>query len=72
MGYTPLIFNGVKGNSVSLFTDADGEFKKIDQSLYGNDFWQCEKENDGYRIVFNVKNQTRCRYRLEINKENEG
>lgn len=67
--YIPLIFEGVQSPHVALFVNGGNGYEKLDQSLYGNDFWQCEKEDNGYRIIYNVQNLGANRYKLEITKE---
>ena len=55
LGYTPLVFERVLSPRAELQKKCNGRFERIDQSLYGNDFWQCSLEDDGYRLIYNVK-----------------
>ncbi len=59
LGYTPIVFNGLEDyRGYSLEVNKNGVWEKVDQSVFGNDFWQVNKTPDGkYRQVYNVKNR---------------
>ena len=56
--YVPIVFTGLtsyRGYALEQLTPQG--WKRIDQSVYGNDFWQCayDAERDRYEIIFNVE-----------------
>jgi len=70
LGYTPVVFKGVKGYSgYSLEKKVGDAWEKVDQSIHGNDFWQTNFDyaSGGYTFVYNVKNTQGTDY----NKTNE-
>ena len=57
-GYTPIVIDGAdSSDGYALFEVKGNDEIMVDQSKYGNDFWQCSKKQNGrYRFVYNVKN----------------
>lgn len=71
MGYVPLTFTNVKHYSgYSVEQQINGEWKKVDQSVYGNDYWQAwYNANDcTYELTYNLEHtggkDAEYRYRL--------
>lgn len=57
-GYVPLTFTGLSDyKGFELFQRTDSGWKKIDQSIYGKDFWQTEYNTVAgkWEITYNVK-----------------
>ncbi|MBT4496167.1 MAG: RsmB/NOP family class I SAM-dependent RNA methyltransferase, partial [Gemmatimonadetes bacterium] len=57
IGYLPLTFSGLSDQRgwQLLYRNTDGEWITIDQSAFGNDFWQIGREGNGkYAVTFNV------------------
>ena len=58
LSYVPLTFTNVKSNKgFELQVKKGDTWEKVDQSVYGNDYWQCWYDNDtkAYEITFNVE-----------------
>ena len=69
VGYAPIIFTGLDDyKGWTLCQAVDGEWSAVDQSVFGNDFWQACPTADGrFSITFNVRLDARCgsqRFRL--------
>jgi len=61
LGYVPLTLTGLKSYSgYELFMTAGGTEARVDQAVYGNDFWQCDyDERSGtWRRTYNVNLDT--------------
>nr|WP_271560244.1 hypothetical protein [Algibacter sp.] len=57
LGYVPLTFTNVPDyKNPELFRKENGEWKKVNQKVHGNDFWQTEYNatNDTWDISFNI------------------
>ncbi len=57
VGYVPLTFSGLKTHSgYGLFLAVDGKETRVDQAVYGNDFWQCDYDEVSrtWRQTYNV------------------
>ncbi len=58
MSYVPLTFRGVPSNKgYELQVKKNGKWQKVDQSVHGNDYWQCwyDSKTDTYEWTFNVE-----------------
>lgn len=69
VGYSPITFTGLRDyNGWKLYRWANGAWSAIDQSVFGNDFWQINATaNDEFAITFNVAfdtNSAMQRFRL--------
>lgn len=80
VGYLPLTFSGLSDyrDWQLLRGDADGKWTAVDQSAFGNDFWQIDREEGGnYSITFNVSLDTQDgkigekQFRLVKNKRDD-
>ncbi len=74
MGYVPITFSNVKHYSgYRLEQYIDGGWVKVDQSTYGNDFWQTWYDSNTctYEFTYNIEHsgntQASYRYRLVKN-----
>ena len=58
IAYVPLTFTGLTDyHGFRLFKkQKDGAYEQVDQSVHGNDYWQCfyEGKSDTYELTFNV------------------
>ena len=57
LGYVPLSFAGLDSwRGWELCRQQDGTWTRVDQAVFGNDFWQVDREEQSgrYRITFNV------------------
>jgi hypothetical protein len=57
LGYVPLSFAGLDNwRGWELCRQQNGVWTRVDQSVFGNDFWQVDREEQSarYRITFNV------------------
>jgi hypothetical protein len=57
LGYVPLSFAGLDNwRGWELCRQQNGVWTRVDQSVFGNDFWQVDREEQParYRITFNV------------------
>ena len=57
LGYVPITFTGLqrhRGYALERFSD--GEWRRVDQSVHGHDFWQVgfDAERRTFRMTFNV------------------
>ncbi len=60
-GYVPLVFTNLTNiSNPKLWLEKDGSRTLIDQSNYGNDFWQAEYDNETglYDLIYNVNHDT--------------
>ncbi|MCD6337786.1 MAG: hypothetical protein J7M29_00185, partial [Verrucomicrobia bacterium] len=69
VGYAPIAFTGLDDyKGWTLCQAVDGKWSAVDQSVFGNDFWQACPTADGrFSITFNVRLDARCgsqRFRL--------
>ena len=73
LGYVPVRFTGLESyGGYELQVQTGDSWQKVDQSVNGNDFWQCNYDyaTQSYTLTFNVKNtvgtdfQTTNVYRL--------
>lgn len=58
MSYVPLTFTGVPGyKGYELQYEKDGQWIKVDQSVHGNDYWQCwyDADTGTYELTYNVE-----------------
>lgn len=56
-GYLPIAVSGLSSyKAYELQLKEDGEWKTVDQSVYGNDFWQCDYDavTETYTLTYNV------------------
>ena len=65
LGYVTLVFEKALSPHAELQIERGGRFEALDQSLYGNDFWQCNREDERYRLIYNVKEGGRYRLILK-------
>lgn len=59
LGYVPVQFTGLKSyKGYKLQVQKNGEWEDVDQSVKGNDFWQCDYDyaTKTYTRTYNVKN----------------
>ena len=58
VGYCPVTFNGLTGNKGYILEtkQAGGTYIPVNQSINGNDFWQCDYDADTrtYSITYNI------------------
>lgn len=64
--YVPITFTGLSTQyGFALYVVGDDGETRVDQSLMGNDYWQCYRGQEGYELTFNVpQNGGVYRYRL--------
>ena len=58
MSYVPLTFTGVpSAYGYELEKHENGQWVKVDQSVQGNDYWQCwfDSEKGSYELTFNAE-----------------
>lgn len=65
LGYTPVVIQGLSDYKTYKLQIKSGDvWTDINQSFYGNDFWQTRRLPNGtYEIVYNIKNSTGTDFR---------
>ena len=57
VGFVPIRFEGLKSvDGLALYQIVNGSYKKLDQSAFGNDYWQTDydTETKTYRLIYNL------------------
>jgi hypothetical protein len=57
VGYVPIRFEGLAtAERYSVYEIIDGNEKKLDQAVHGNDFWQTDydAESETFKMTFNL------------------
>lgn len=70
-GHVALTFTGVTGSSGYVLERLeDGAWVKVDQSVYGNDYWQCfyDADSDTYEMTYNVPSYYQGEQRFRFRK----
>lgn len=73
--YVPIVFTGLTGFSDYVLERRTlTGWEKIDQSVYGNDFWQCafDADNGTYELIYNVEHcgEPASEYEYRLRKAN--
>jgi hypothetical protein len=69
-GFTPMTFRGLnRPDGWRLEVEGDSGWEVVDQSVWGNDFWQADFEPDSgtWVLTFSIANEGTTRYRLGWN-----